>query len=99
MLENAMSRSAARSLPLSYFKEYLRASSGGSGAREPGIEVLEEQISFSGRFPKIKEIEEYAVAEALRRSKGNQNIAARLLGLSPSALSRRIKKMGGKQGL
>ena len=96
MIENAMSRSSAKSLPTSYFKEYLQANSTGGAATEPSIDLQDNRISLSGGFPKIKEVEEYVVSEALKRSKGNQNVAARLLGLSPSALSRRIKKMGGK---
>jgi DNA-binding NtrC family response regulator/signal transduction histidine kinase len=97
IIENAMSRSSAKTLSLSYFKEYLRGIPGVGNTSEAKLEVLDNHISLTGRFPKIEEIEEYVVAEALRRSKGKQNVAARLLGLSPSALSRRIKKMGGKK--
>ncbi len=99
MIENALSRSTSKNLSLSYFKEYLQSSSVQDNGKELDINLQGDQISLSGKFPKLREIEEYIVAEALKKSNGNQNIAARLLGLSPSALSRRIKKMGGRQGV
>jgi DNA-binding NtrC family response regulator len=97
MIENALSRSRSDNLSLTYFKEYLQPGYGQDKSRYLDLEVGGDQIALTGKLPKLKEIEEYVVDEALRRSKGNQNIAARMLGLSPSALSRRIKKKGGKQ--
>jgi len=97
MIENALSRSASKNLSLSYFKEYLQSSSYKRVDSDVEVDFPGNSITLPGKFPKLKEIEDYIVAEALKRSKGNQNIAARLLGLSPSALSRRIKKKGGKQ--
>lgn len=49
-------------------------------------------LVFPERFPTLKQVTELCVTEALKRSKGNQNIAARLLGISPQALSKRLKK-------
>jgi len=98
MIENALSRSTSRTLSLSYFKEYLQSNRAESDSEATEIELKVDNFILPDKFPKLKELEEYAVSEALRRSKGNQNFAARLLGLSPSALSRRIKKMGGKKG-
>jgi transcriptional regulator of acetoin/glycerol metabolism len=48
-------------------------------------------LSFSGEFPTLQKVEQAAVAEALKRANGNQSSAARLLGLSASALSRRLR--------
>ena len=97
MIENALSRGTSNNLSLTYFKEYLQTGSGQDKRKHLNLEVQGDQFALTGKLPKLKEVEEYIVDEALRRSKGNQNIAARLLGLSPSALSRRIKKKGGKQ--
>ncbi|MBN1577845.1 MAG: sigma-54-dependent Fis family transcriptional regulator [Chitinispirillaceae bacterium] len=44
-----------------------------------------------GGIPKLKEIEEYLIAKALRKSGNNQTIAAQMLGVSQSTLSRRTK--------
>ena len=99
MIENALSGSPSKNLSLSYFKEYLQSSSDQNNGEDLDANLQRDQITLPGKFPKLKEIEDYVVEEALKRSKGNQNIAASLLGLSPSALSRRIKKKGGKQRL
>jgi transcriptional regulator with PAS, ATPase and Fis domain len=45
-----------------------------------------------GRFPSLREAEEYLVSEALRLSDNNQGIAATLLGVSRQALNKRITK-------
>jgi len=50
------------------------------------------KLNFKGRFPSIKEAEEYLIAEALKRSDGNQRIAASLLGLTRQALNKRLKR-------
>ena len=97
MIENAMSRNLSRNLSISFFKEYLKTNHGSSSGDVKDIELEKRSLTVPDELFKLKEIEEYMVAEALKRSGGNQNDAARLLGLSPSALSRRIKKMGGKK--
>lgn len=54
------------------------------------------KLSFSGRFPTLKEAEDLLIEEALKRSKGNQGIAASLLGLTRQALNKRLKRAGNK---
>jgi len=96
MIENAVARNSATLLPLSWFVEYIRAGTlhDVEGLHAPGADS--EKPPWTEGFPTLKELEKSVVAEALRRSGGNQNAAARLLGLSPSALSRRISKEGIK---
>jgi DNA-binding NtrC family response regulator len=48
-------------------------------------------FSYRGPFPTLKEVEEYFISEALNRAEGNQSLAARMLGVSQSTLSRRLK--------
>ncbi|GLI38296.1 sigma-54 dependent transcriptional regulator [Geobacter hydrogenophilus] len=52
-----------------------------------------EKSLFAGldRLPTFAEAAELLVVEAMTRSKGNQTIAARLLGISQPALSKRLK--------
>jgi DNA-binding NtrC family response regulator len=43
-------------------------------------------------LPKLKELTEDLIAEALRRSKNNQRQAARMMGITPQALNQRLKR-------
>ena len=52
----------------------------------------EPPIRFSHRLPTIKEATRLLIDEAMRRSGGNQSRAARMLGISQQALSKRLKK-------
>lgn len=54
--------------------------------RESGI------ISFSEQLPTLKQAEHLLISEALRRSGGNQAIAALNLGITRQALNRRLKR-------
>lgn len=51
----------------------------------------EELIHFTSRLPTLKKATHLLIDEALRRSAGNQTAAARLLGVSQQALSKRLK--------
>ncbi|MEY8197713.1 MAG: sigma-54 dependent transcriptional regulator [Colwellia sp.] len=46
----------------------------------------------SSTLPTLKQSAELLVDEAMKRAKGNQSLAARLLGISQPALSKRLKK-------
>ena len=47
-----------------------------------------------GTLPTLRQSEQLLIAEAMRRSDGNQSIAARLLGISRQALNQRLKRSG-----
>ena len=49
------------------------------------------QVQFSDVLPTLKEISQILINEAMLRSQGNQSIAARMLGVTPQALSKRLK--------
>ncbi|MFA6468359.1 MAG: sigma-54 dependent transcriptional regulator [Bacteroidota bacterium] len=51
------------------------------------------QLKFPGRFPTLKEAEDTMIEEALKRSEGNQSIAAELLGITRRALNNRLQRM------
>ena len=64
-----------------------------TGAEEHAAEPSDGlPIVIPGRFPTLDEVEEAMVREALRRAKGNQGVAATLLGLSRPALNRRLAR-------
>lgn len=50
----------------------------------------ETDFRVTGRFPALKEMEQYLVEEALRSSGGNQGAAAAMLGLTRQALNKRL---------
>lgn len=51
----------------------------------------------SGHFLSLKEAERLHIEEAMRRSNGNQGVAAALLGISRPALNRRLSRMGDEE--
>jgi DNA-binding NtrC family response regulator len=54
--------------------------------------IQSQAIQFPVQLPLLKEVGILLVEEAIRRSNGNQSIAARLLGVTPQALSKRLNK-------
>lgn len=48
-------------------------------------------LRFSGPLPTIRSVVADLIAEALRRTGGQQNLAASLLGITPQALSKRLR--------
>lgn len=56
----------------------------------PAPHTAEHDFQVSGRFPLLKEMEEYLINEALRLSGGNQGAAANLLGITRQALNKRL---------
>ena len=92
MIHEGVSRSRTGILSLSTFKEYIARYREGQAPPELSRSESEITISYSGSFPTLKEVEEYLVKEAMFVSNGNQTIAADLLGLSQSTLSRRMAR-------
>jgi DNA-binding NtrC family response regulator len=56
----------------------------------PGHEMTKDNLTRRTDLPTLKEAEQALVDEALNRSGGNQTIAAQLLGLTRSALNKRL---------
>jgi len=49
---------------------------------------------FFGHFPNIRKVEDYMISEAMKLAKGNQGMAASLLGMSRQTLNNRLKLTG-----
>jgi DNA-binding NtrC family response regulator len=92
MVMAAVSRQREKMLPLAPFREAM-----GLGDQPPAPSDL-GALTFPDRLPTLAELTAQAVEEALRRSKGNQALAARLLGISPQALSARLARRRGQDG-
>jgi DNA-binding NtrC family response regulator len=91
MVFDAVSRHKAGILSLDVFKthifqDYLNESGAGSDHTSGSA------IQFPQKMPTIKQATQILIDEALQRADGNQTIAAKMLGISQQALSKRLKK-------
>jgi DNA-binding NtrC family response regulator len=90
MVHDAVSRHPGSILSMETFKDALEKAS--EGAR--GAEVAPPSgnpFSTLEALPTFREAYDLLLDEALARSQGNQTLAARLLGVTQSALSKRLK--------
>lgn len=93
MIHDAVARHQSGVLSLASFREVIcRESTAASEPQPAGGEADFLSLPCSGNFPTLKEAENRLVSEALRRAGGNQGIAAALLGISRSALNKRLRK-------
>ncbi|UCF99988.1 MAG: sigma-54-dependent Fis family transcriptional regulator [Spirochaetaceae bacterium] len=92
LIFDAMSRHLGGTLSLNLFKEAIR----GKGKRIPRI-AKEDFFAGAVELPTIKEATEMLVTEAMKRAESNQSIAARILGITPQALSQRLKRVDGRK--
>ena len=92
MVFDAVARSRHGMLSLEPFKETIKR----EAVRPRGIAKTDDDSPLlaipDSRFPRLKEAEEFLVAEAMRRSGGNQGLAASFLGISRQALNKRVNK-------
>jgi DNA-binding NtrC family response regulator len=97
MVYDAVSQHAGGVLSMDSFKRHLdevgcMGETPGQTTDEDRIFSSDGKLSFGETLPSLKEAENALVNEALRRSENNQSIAARMLGITPSALNKRINK-------
>jgi DNA-binding NtrC family response regulator len=91
MVYDAVSRHKGGILSMETFKSHLgKAGCAGGVAPLAHQQGQSPKVLFAEQLPTIREIEHLLVDEALRRSKSNQSIAARMLGITRSALNKRI---------
>ncbi|HCB15230.1 MAG TPA: two-component system response regulator [Gammaproteobacteria bacterium] len=90
MLFDAASRTKSSTLSPRLFESYLRQNSAGATvAPRPASDNT--PFDFTSHMPTLKQATDLLIQEALRRSGGNQTTAAKLLGISQQALSKRLK--------
>ena len=56
------------------------------------FQEMKSQSGRGGRYPTLKEAEDFLIEEALIHSNGNQSIAALQLGISRQALNKRLAR-------
>jgi DNA-binding NtrC family response regulator len=92
---NAQGRGAgsSSSLTLSSFRDVIGAGFGKSDPAGGTSASLSDSgtMVFPNPLPSASELTELLFDEALKRAGGSQSVAARLLGVSPQAVSKRLK--------
>lgn len=94
MVYDAVSTASSRTLSLESFHSHIehhrsRCSSYG----EEDQEIIDKNglLPLSGSLPTLKEANSWLIREALRRTKNNQSMAARMLGISRQTLARNMQ--------
>jgi DNA-binding NtrC family response regulator len=88
MIYDAVSRHKSRLLSMEVFRSVIDAD-----LKKP-VGLPEQTVSFNPdqALPSLNEMDSYLIEEAMRRAGHNQSLAARMLGISQPALSKRLKK-------
>ncbi|MDA8409707.1 MAG: sigma-54 dependent transcriptional regulator [Treponema sp.] len=90
MVFEAVNAHGGGMLSLRSFKEAMGEHGPSAQSSAPSPSAVPSP-SFSSPLPSLKEVTELLVDEALKRAEGNQSLAAQLLGISPQAVSKRLK--------
>lgn len=92
MVFDAVARHVSGVLSLERFREIIGHRPVPSGDDSLLSQRLNDWLrEAGGRFPKIREMEELLIDEAMKLAKGNQGIAASLLGFTRQTLHKRLK--------
>ena len=93
MVFNALSLHKSHKLSFDYFKQAIGFGLADNGSAPVGqVSTLVKDLAFPEKIPTLEEIGSQAVAEAMRRARGNQTLAASFLGITRQGLSKRLKK-------
>ncbi len=88
LVYDAVSRHRSRLLSMEVFRIVIDAD-----LQKP-LELPENAVNFHPdlTLPSLTEMDDYLIDEAMKRASHNQSLAARMLGISQPALSKRLKK-------
>lgn len=92
MIYDAVARHKSGILLMDSFKEAVKHM---PSSLQSGLPLYEDDIQMHltfTRFPTLHEIADHFILEAMKRSNGNQRIAASLLGITRQGLNKRLKK-------
>ena len=94
---DAVARHEAGILSMDTFRNIIGEQRTGGGSPPAAEDDGESNplIEFFGHFPTIDEVESYLIEQAMTRTRGNQGMAAKLLGMGRQTLNKRLKKQGG----
>jgi DNA-binding NtrC family response regulator len=92
LIYDLVTRNTTSTLDIDQAREYISLETGKSLEE---VSVGDQKccmIPYRGEFPKLREVEDFLICEAIKTSAGNQCRAAELLGVAQSTLWRRLKK-------
>lgn len=93
MVFDAVGRCRSRTLSVDVFATALESDCTTPAAAPAGLSSsMKSLLNQLERLPTLKEMIPLIIEQALARAKGNQRIAALMLGITPQALSQRLKK-------
>ena len=95
MTYDAVARHKQGKLSMHVFKEVIKQNHDYVGPSCNSPDIMKDALHVRrdiDRLPTLKESETLLISEALKRSNGNQGIAAELLGISRQALNKRLKR-------
>lgn len=94
MVLDAVSNHRSGVLSMDFFKARITETRSTTATSPPGKKQEAGDSLFSSfeRLPTVQEATEDLIAEAIRRSNGNQTIAAQLLGITRGALNKRLTR-------
>ena len=95
MVNDAVAQYVSGMLSLKTFKGFIKQKGLVPEAYKlSSVENVSSLQDIFGKFPTLKEVDDYMIADAMERSNGNQGTAAALLGITRQALNQRLKKKG-----
>jgi DNA-binding NtrC family response regulator len=89
LVADAVSRHRVGVLSMESFRQAIAAGSVGASAAAVDTAAMSAE-TYLANLPTLKQAEEFLVRRALEQSKGNQGIAASLLGVTRQALNKRL---------
>jgi DNA-binding NtrC family response regulator len=91
MVYDAMSRHTSGILSMDVFRRGVGSPEAAATRKDEASVCAAKVFATATHLPTLEEAADLLVAEAMRRAKGNQTIASRMLGISQPALSKRLK--------
>lgn len=93
MVHDAVARHAGGVLSMESFSDAICAVRGQTVGLPVAGTAGDPFHDIFGHFPSLRESEEYLIGEAMKRAKGNQGIAASLLGITRQTLNKRLQSL------
>ncbi len=91
MVFDAVSQHRTGTLSMDSFRKHI---SKNTSTSKKGLSLPSEKtasvIDISGHFPTLKDVNDFLITEAMKRAKGNQGVAASMLGITRQALNKRL---------